>query len=306
MLSPPNQLDATIMPGVLYVVATPIGNLGDLSPRAAAILAAVDLIACEDTRHSRPLLAHWGIGTPLYSYHDHNEAQAHPRLLARLAAGESIALISDAGTPLISDPGFILVREARARGIEVVAVPGPSALVCALSASGLPSDRFLFLGFPPRGQGARLKFLETAAEEPGTLILYESGKRILATLADCIAVLGQSRRAVIARELTKRFETFLADSLAVLHARVAAQSEQQLGELVLLIEGAGDNASAREEQDALRILRILRTELPTRQAAGLTARITGLPRNWLYRQALAADEQADDGENGDQGNMEGD
>ncbi|MBK5968957.1 MULTISPECIES: 16S rRNA (cytidine(1402)-2'-O)-methyltransferase [Thiorhodovibrio] len=290
MLSPPNQLDATVKPSVLYVVATPIGNLGDLSSRAAGILAGVDLIACEDTRHSRRLLAHLGIGKPVCSYHDHNEAQAHARLLERLAAGESIALISDAGTPLISDPGFVLVREARALGIEVVPIPGPSALICALSASGLPSDRFLFLGFAPRSQSARRAFLETAVAEPGTLILYESGKRVLATLQDCAAVLGEARRAVIARELTKRFETYLSDSLAQLHARVSAETEHQLGELVLLIEGASGGASAEREREALVVLDILRAELPTRQAAALAARITGLPRNWLYRAALAAED----------------
>ncbi|WPL15166.1 Ribosomal RNA small subunit methyltransferase I [Thiorhodovibrio winogradskyi] len=279
------------------MVATPIGNLGDLGARAAAILAGVDLIACEDTRHSRRLLDHLGLRKPLCAYHDHNEAQTYPRLLARLRAGESIALISDAGTPLISDPGFSLVRAARAQGVDVVPIPGPSALICALSAAGLPSDRFLFLGFAPRTSAARRAFFDQLAEEPGTLLFYETGKRLVATLEDSRAMLGERRQAVIARELTKRFETFLTGSLGDLHARVSADSEQQLGEFVLLIEGAGGGEGARQEREEARILDILCRELPTRQAAALTARITGGQRNRLYRAALTrqrSESQADD------------
>ncbi|EIC22460.1 putative S-adenosylmethionine-dependent methyltransferase, YraL family [Thiorhodovibrio frisius] len=285
-MSPPNQLDAALGSGVLYVVATPIGNLEDLTARAAAILAGVDLIACEDTRHSRRLLDHLGIRKPLCAYHDHNEARTHPRLLSRLQAGDSIALISDAGTPLINDTGFTLVREARAQGIRVIPVPGPSALICALSAAGLPSDRFLFLGFPPRSSAARRAFFDQVAKEPGTLLLYESGKRMMATLEDSAAVLGETRQAVIARELTKRFETFLTGTLGDLHARLSADTDQQLGEFVLLVTGASGDEGAEQEREEARILAILCAELPTRQAAALTARITGGQRNRLYRAAL--------------------
>jgi 16S rRNA (cytidine1402-2'-O)-methyltransferase len=273
--------------GVLYVVATPIGNLADLSARAGAVLAGADLIACEDTRHSRRLLAHLGLERPLCSYHDHNEAQAHTRLLERLVAGETIALISDAGTPLISDPGFRLVRAARARGLSVVPIPGPSALICALSAAGLPSDRFLFLGFPPRTTQPRRALLETLTAEPGTLIFYESGQRMLATLEDCARLLGEARQGVVARELTKRFETFLSGSLRQLHAEIAAAEAQRRGEFVLLIAGAGEATAEAPAREAQRVLEILCAELPPGQAATLAARITGVARNQLYRAALA-------------------
>jgi len=272
--------------GVLYVVATPIGNLGDLTRRALEVLREVDLIAAEDTRHTRHLLTHYRIGTPLVSCHEHNEAQVAPRLLERLAAGEDVALVSDAGTPLISDPGFPLVQAARARGLRVVPVPGANAAICALSAAGLPSDRFLFLGFPPRAASKRREWLAAVADEPGTLVLYEAGNRAHATLEDMAAVLGASRRAVVARELTKRFETFLDGTLETLAERLRADPEQRLGELVLLVEGAratGDAAQAAEEE---RVLRILLESLPVKQAAELAARITGGKKNRLYKLAL--------------------
>jgi 16S rRNA (cytidine1402-2'-O)-methyltransferase len=279
------------MAGVLYVVATPIGNLGDISARACQALADADLIACEDTRHSRPLLEHLGIGTPLTAYHDHNESDASPRLIGRLRAGETVALISDAGTPLISDPGYRLVRAAREAGIRVVPFPGATALIAALSVSGLPSDRFLFVGFPPRGGDERRRWLGGLAAEPGTLICYESGRRAAATLADLAAVLGGRRRAVVARELTKRFETILDGELADLAARVAGDPEQQLGELVLLVEGDRRADDERGAADQRRILAILAEELPLKQAVALTARITGGNRNRLYREALAGQTQ---------------
>ena len=196
------------MTGILYVVATPIGNREDLSPRAQRVLSDVSLIACEDTRHSRHFLSSFGISPELVSYHEHNEDQIAARLLTRLLAGETVALISDAGTPLISDPGFVLVRAAREQGIRVEPIPGPCAAICALSAAGLPSDRFLFVGFPPRSRPQRLTWCQGFVKEPGTLICYESGRRVAATLDDLAEVLGAKRRAVIARELTKRFETF--------------------------------------------------------------------------------------------------
>jgi 16S rRNA (cytidine1402-2'-O)-methyltransferase len=272
--------------GVLYVVATPIGNRGDLSPRACKVLTDVDIIACEDTRHSRPLLAHFGIDRPLLAYHEHNEQAQTPKLIERLRAGASIALISDAGTPLVSDPGFVLVQQARAAGLRVVPVPGPSAAVCALSAAGLPSDRFLFLGFPPRGASARREWIAACAGEPGTLILFEAGRRAAATLADLAEVIGP-RQAVLARELTKRFETFLRGDLAALAAQVRDDPHQQLGECVILVAGKrGDEDGASAEQQ--RVLAILAAELPLKQAVALTAQITGGNRNELYRRALAA------------------
>ncbi len=264
-----------------------MGNLEDMTPRACKVLTDVDLIACEDTRHSRPLLAHFGIGTALTAYHEHNERLAAPKLLARLRAGASIALISDAGTPLVSDPGYVLVQQARAAGIRVVPVPGPSAPICALSAAGLPSDRFLFLGFPPRAEAARRAWIAANAREPGTLILFEAGRRTLATLADLAAVLGP-RPAVLARELTKRFETFLTGDLPALAEQVRADPEQQRGECVMLVGGERRDATDHGAAEQQRVLDILAAELPLKQAVALTARITGGNRNRLYRQALSA------------------
>jgi 16S rRNA (cytidine1402-2'-O)-methyltransferase len=271
--------------GVLYVVATPIGNLGDLTERARKVLTDVALIAAEDTRQTRRLLAHCGISTPLVSYHEHNELGAALRLVDALAAGQSIALVSDAGTPLISDPGYDLVAAARARGIPVVPVPGANAAICALSAAGLPSDRFLFLGFPPRSGSERRTWIATLAREPGTLVFYESGRRAAETLADLAEVLGETRRAALARELTKRFETFLFGTVRELAARLESDDEQRLGEMVLLIEGCREPvAGDRAEQE--RVLRILAADLPLRQAAGLAARLTGERKNALYRLGL--------------------
>jgi 16S rRNA (cytidine1402-2'-O)-methyltransferase len=273
--------------GVLYVVATPIGNLADITARACQVLADVDLIACEDTRHSRPLLRHLGIDKPLLAFHEHNEDEATPRLLAMLEAGKDIALISDAGTPLVSDPGFVLVRGARERGLPVVPIPGPSALIVALSAAGLPSDRFLFVGFPPRTDSARRAWIGALAGEPGTVIFYESGRRAAATLRDMADLLGP-RPAVVARELSKRFETFLTGDLPALADQLDADSEQQLGELVLLVEGDRRDRGQRGAAEQQRILDILTEALPLKQAVALTARITGGNRNTLYKQALAA------------------
>jgi 16S rRNA (cytidine1402-2'-O)-methyltransferase len=272
--------------GVLYVVATPIGNLRDLSLRALEVLGAVDLIAAEDTRQTGVLLREHGIQVPMTAYHEHNEAQETPRLAGLIAEGTRLALVSDAGTPLVSDPGFRLVRELRCRGLPVVPIPGPSALICALSAAGLPSDRFLFLGFPPRGSEQRQRLLRTLAREPGTLIFYESGHRVGGTLADLCAVFGEARRTVLARELTKVHETFLEGSPCALAARLREDPVQTRGEHVLLVEGAGHKAK-QDDQEARRVLGILLRELPVRQAAGLAARLCGGRRNDLYRLALA-------------------
>ena len=272
--------------GVLYVVATPIGNLGDLTERARRVLSEVDAIAAEDTRETRRLLAHCGISANLIAYHDHNETEMTPRLLGHLEQGQSLALVSDAGTPLISDPGYTLVASARARGLTIVPVPGASAAICALSASGLPSDRFLFLGFPPRTAARRRAWLEAVASEPGTLILYESTKRVLETLADLESVLGSERRLVIARELTKRFETFLVGRPAELMRLLEADEQQRLGEMVILVEGCSADADDAEQAEYVRVLRVLGEALPLSQAATLAARLTGAKKNALYRLGL--------------------
>jgi 16S rRNA (cytidine1402-2'-O)-methyltransferase len=284
--------------GVLYVVATPIGNLADATYRALQVLAEVDLIAAEDTRHTRRLLTHYGISTRLVSCHDHNEAQVVPRLLRRLAEGASLALVSDAGTPLISDPGFQLVQGARGLGIRVVPIPGANAAVCALSAAGLPCDRFLFVGFPPRTIAKRREWVAGLAGECGTLAIYEAGNRVVATLAELRDQLGAGRRAVVARELTKRFETFLSGSLGDLSVRVAADARQQLGEFVILVEGRGEPDPGEGRGDEERILRVLASELPLKQAAALAARITGGKKNRLYALALAWRDAAERERNG--------
>ncbi|MCE5231920.1 MAG: 16S rRNA (cytidine(1402)-2'-O)-methyltransferase [Mizugakiibacter sp.] len=268
-------------PGTLWIVATPIGNLDDLAPRAVAVLRDVALIAAEDTRHSRPLLAHFGIATPLVALHEHNEREAVAALLARLAAGESLALISDAGTPLVSDPGFRLVRAARAAGIRVSPVPGACAAIAALSVAGLPSDRFVFEGFLPAKAAARRARLAELAAEARTLVFYESGHRVAESLADMREAFGAAREAVLARELTKLYETVLAAPLGELAERVARDPDQQRGEFVLLVAGRGDDADARVEEGR-RVFALLREELPPAKAAKLAAAISGAPRRALY------------------------
>ena len=272
-------------PGVLYVVATPIGNLDDLSPRALLTLNEVSLIAAEDTRHSSKLLRHFGILTPVTAFHEHNEREKAAELVAFLNSGKSIALISDAGTPLVSDPGYRLVRATHAAGIRVVPLPGACAAIVALSASGLPSDRFAFEGFPPVKSAARRAWFEALASEPRTLIVYESPHRIVESLQDMVAVFGAAREAVYARELTKQFETVRHATLGELAHWVAEDANQQRGEIVVLIHGAAP-AAAETGDDATRILRILIKELPVRQAAALAAEITGQKKNQLYELAL--------------------
>ncbi|WP_375741550.1 16S rRNA (cytidine(1402)-2'-O)-methyltransferase [Pseudomonas boanensis] len=274
-------------PGTLYVVATPIGNLDDISARALRVLREVALIAAEDTRHSTRLLQHFGIETPLAACHEHNERDQGGRFLARLQAGEDVALISDAGTPLISDPGFHLVRQARAAGIPVVPVPGACAVVAALSVAGLPSDRFIFEGFLPAKAVARRGRLEQIKEEPRTLIFYEAPHRLLESLEEMRAVFGGARPAVLARELTKTFETIKGASLDQLCEWVAADSNQQRGECVVLVGGwqvpEGEGALSAE---ALRVLDLLLGEMPVKRAAALAAEITGVRKNLLYQAAL--------------------
>lgn len=270
----------------LYIVATPIGNFADFSPRAREVLAGVDLIAAEDTRHSARLLHHMGISTPCVAYHEHNERTMCDKLVGQLLAGTSVALISDAGTPMISDPGYHLVRAAQEAEIPVSAIPGPSALVTALSVSGLPSDRFVFEGFLPSKSGARRNHLQELATETRTLIFYESPHRILDSLTDMAAIFGAEREGAIARELTKTYETIRRAPLAELVQWVEADHEQQLGEIVVLIHGAPTRPEQEIDPESARILAILSAELPLKQAAALTAEITGLKKNALYKYGL--------------------
>lgn len=270
--------------GTLYVVATPIGHLDDITRRALQVLGAVALVAAEDTRHTGRLLAHYGITTPLWAVHEHNERELVPRLLERLSAGDDVALVSDAGTPLLSDPGFPLVRACRERGLRVVPVPGASALLAALSVAGLPLDRFCFEGFLPRKAVARRERLQGLAGVTATLVFYEASHRVQETLADLVALFGAEREAVLARELTKLHETVLAGSLGELAAALAADAEQRLGEFVLLIGGAAAATAAAPEVD--RVLRVLLAELPLKQASSLAARLTGIKRNQAYQRAL--------------------
>jgi len=273
--------------GTLYVVATPIGNLDDMSARALKVLADVALIAAEDTRHSIRLLQHFGIDTPLAACHEHNERDEGGRFLGKLLAGEDVALVSDAGTPLISDPGYHMLRQPRAAGVSVVPVPGACALIAALSAAGLPSDRFIFEGFLPARQAGRLARLEQVREEPRTLIFYEAPHRILECLQDMETVFGGERPALLARELTKTFETLKGLPLAELRAFVAGDSNQQRGECVVLVGGwsapEGEQAISSEAQ---RVLDLLLAELPLKRAAALASEITGVRKNLLYQRAL--------------------
>lgn len=267
--------------GTLHVVATPIGNLGDLSPRALDTLRIVDAICAEDTRHTRQLLAHYGIERPLVALHEHNEDALAERIVARLQAGESLALVSDAGTPLVSDPGFRLVRAARAAGLRVTPVPGACAFVAALSVAGLPSDRLAFEGFLPAKSGARRERLAPLAAETRTLAFYESAHRIEDALADMATIFGDDRRVVVARELTKLFETVLDGTLADVRAAIAADANQRKGEFVVLVQGAKDDIDARIAEGK-RLYAKLGEHLPPSTAAKLAAELSGAPRKALY------------------------
>ena len=273
--------------GTLYLVATPIGNLEDMTPRAIRILSEVDLIAAEDTRHSGKLLKHFGIEAKTEALHEHNERSQVPRLIEILQAGKSIAFITDAGTPLVSDPGFHLVRSARQAGLTVIPVPGACAAIAALSAAGLPSDRFVFEGFPPAKSAARRAVFEKLREEARTLIFYESPHRILESLQEMTEIFGPGREAVLARELTKQFETVRNGTLTELSEWVNHDPHQQLGEFVILIHGVPRAEREAVDEEAERILRILLEELPVSQAVALAAKIAGLKKNRLYEYALA-------------------
>jgi 16S rRNA (cytidine1402-2'-O)-methyltransferase len=267
--------------GCLWVVATPIGHRDDISTRAIETLRNVTVIAAEDTRHSRPMLLQHNIATPLIALHEHNEREAVAAIVRRLEQGESVALISDAGTPLISDPGFRLVRAAREAGIRCLPIPGACAAIAALSVAGLPSDRFVFEGFLPPKSSARRSRLEELAGDPRTLIFYESSHRVAESLVDMRDVFGAEREAVLARELTKLFETVIGEPLAELAVRVAEDPNQQRGECVILVAGRGEDADAKLAEGQ-RVFAILREELPPAKAAKLAAAITGASRKSLY------------------------
>lgn len=265
----------------LYIVATPIGNLGDITHRAIEVLQGVDLIAAEDTRHSQRLLQHCSVSTPVMAYHDHSDERAQSRILDVLAGGGSVALISDAGTPLISDPGFRLVRDMQAAGFTVQPVPGPCAAIAALSVSGLPTDRFLFEGFLPAKAGTRANRLTELAGETATIVFYEAPHRVRDTLAAMLAVFGEAREAVLAREITKTFETLRRGSLAELLAFVEGDSNQEKGEIVLVVAGRPKGGQELDEATATLLLQ-LAGELPAKKAAALIAEHTGLRKKALY------------------------
>jgi 16S rRNA (cytidine1402-2'-O)-methyltransferase len=281
--------------GRLQVVATPIGNLADLSARARAALEGADLIAAEDTRHTGALLKAAGIARPLLSLHQHNEARRVPEVLARLAAGDTVALVSDAGTPLLSDPGFELLRGAVQAGYEVQVVPGPSAITAALAVAGLPTERFCFEGFLPARSPERRAALAALAHEPRTLVFFEAPHRIAATLADLSAEFGAQRPAVVARELTKAHETLYRGTLAELAARARTEEHFARGEITLVVQGAPQAGAAPEEAELRRVVDILSREMPPGRAAALAAALTGATRAAAYalatrKAAGAADE----------------
>jgi 16S rRNA (cytidine1402-2'-O)-methyltransferase len=279
----------SLTPG-LYVVATPIGNLKDISLRALATLAAADLVACEDTRVTGFLLSHYGISTALIAYHDHNAPRQRPKILAALAEGKAVALASDAGTPLVSDPGYRLVTAAIEGGHAVIPIPGASAMLAALVASGLPSDAFLFAGFLPPKEVARRKRLQTLAREPATLLFYEAPQRLAAALADMAAVLGTTRPAAVARELTKTFEEVRRGILGALAERYAGEAQPK-GELVVVVGPPAEAGATTEDIDGL--LRELLASNPVSAAAEKAAALTGVAKRELYRRALQI--RADDG-----------
>jgi len=273
--------------GLLYVVATPIGNLADITLRALETLKTVDAIAAEDTRHTSGLLTHFGISKKLIAVHEHNEYQSAEKLLMQLKAGDSIALVTDAGTPGISDPGAVVVDIVRKAGIKVVPIPGPSAVIAALSASGIQQNGFLFHGFLPASGATRRKALEALKTQTVTLVFYEAPHRILESLQDMANVLGAERRVTFARELTKTFETIHSCLLAVAVDWLKADPNQQRGEFVLLIEAEPAKEAEEVSADAQRVLKLLLAELPLKQAVKLATEITSEKKNDLYELALA-------------------
>lgn len=276
--------------GTLFIVATPIGNLEDMSPRAVRTLQDVALILAEDTRVSARLLRHYGISTPMRACHDHNERRLVEETVARLQSGANVALISDAGTPLVSDPGFRLVRAAHAHDLRVVTVPGPSSVTAALSVAGLPTDRFAFEGFLPASDGARRRRLEALHDETRTMVFLEAPHRVLETVRDMQSVFGGERPATLARELTKLHETALHGTLNQLEQRVSGDADQSRGEIVLCVGGAEE--VSQDLAEGLRTAKVLRKYLGTGQAAAAAAELSGISRKRLY-QALLDDEAGD-------------
>jgi 16S rRNA (cytidine1402-2'-O)-methyltransferase len=273
-------------PGILYIIATPLGNRQDITLRAVETLKLVDLIAAEDTRHSSPLLQYLGINKPLIALHEHNERESADKLIQRLLQGESIALISDAGTPLISDPGYHLVNAVRNADIRIVPIPGACAAIAALSVAGLPTNRFIFEGFLPAKSQLRIQHLQVLVHEPRTMIFYEAPHRIQELLMDMQKVFGAERNIVIARELTKMFETIRAGSIAEIVAWMDADANQKKGEFVVIVEGIEKTEEQMDELSADAILKLLIDELPVKKAAEITAKITGKRKNELYQRAL--------------------
>ena len=274
------------MSGILFIVATPIGNLDDITFRAVETLKSVDLVLAEDTRHSQKILNHFNIKTPISAFHDYNEREKCNTVIDKLKQGDSIALISDAGTPLISDPGYILVSAAKKNSVNVVPIPGPSALIAALSASGIPSDSFSFFGFLPSKQNARIKTLKTFASRPETIIVYESPKRIMATLTDMLFVFGEEREVCLAKELTKTFETILTTNIPNLIDYISADPGHQKGEFVLLISSTAKKGQLELDQQLDRLLLVLCSEMGSSKAAKLAAKITGIDKKYCYQRAI--------------------
>ena len=274
------------MTGTLFIVATPIGNLDDITFRAVDILKSVDLILAEDTRHSQKILSHFDIKTPISAFHDYNEREKCTTVIDKLKQGVSIALISDAGTPLISDPGYVLVSAAKKNSVNVVPIPGPSALIAALSASGIPSDSFSFFGFLPSKQNARIKTLKTFISRPETIIIYESPKRILAALTDMLFVFGEAREVCLAKELTKTFETILTTNIPNLISYIASDPNHQKGEFVLLISSSGKKKQLELDQQLDNLLSVLCSEMGASKAAKLAAKITGIDKKYCYQRAI--------------------
>lgn len=279
-----DNVRSMVVPGTLYLVATPIGNLADITQRAIAVLSQVDIVAAEDTRHSQRLLSHLGIKTKLLAYHEHNEDRMTPKLLDKLQSGCSIALISDAGTPLISDPGYRLVTSAHDSDISTVPVPGVCAAIAALSVAGLATDAFVFEGFPPAKHGARLCFFERLSRQQRTMILYVSCHRIIETLRDMQAVFGGDRMIGFAREITKTFETIKRMELSALIEWVESDENQRKGEIVLIVEGYTNTESEASKVD--HYLSILLAELPVKQSVSLVVKLTGEHKNDIYKRAL--------------------
>ena len=274
------------MTGTLYIVATPIGNLDDITFRAFEVLKSVDFVLAEDTRHSKTLLSHLDISKPIRAFHEHNEREKTKAIISEIYSGKSIALISDAGTPLISDPGYFLVAQAKKEGLKVVPIPGPTALITALSASGLASDSFTFLGFLPSKQTARIKLLTGLAGRTETIIFYESPKRVLATLTDMQAIFGDSREVCLAKELTKAFETIHTGSIPNLIEYLTIDQNHQKGEFVVLISATNEIDLAEAEIQLDSLLPILCAEMGTSKAAKIAAKITGIDKKKCYKRAM--------------------